>query len=139
MSQQEPLQQLDLYLHYRHCHLLQETLPEWMLLQWEDQIHYDLMMCPTQCWRNSSFSYKISFFFAFLFFCVVTRTVGSNGPLPSIVQATESISESGIRLREAVHDSEVGERDDKVYDDDNDDDDNDDVFTIRNNQPTWAG
>ena len=85
------------------------------------------------------FSYKITFFFAFLFFGVVARTVGSNGPLPSIVHSTESISESGIRLREAVQDSEVGEWDDEVYDDDDDDDDNDDVFTIRNNQPTWAG
>ena len=52
---------------------------------------------------------------------------------------TESVSESGIRLREAIQDSEVGERDNEVYDDDNDDDDDDDVFTIRNNQPTWAG
>ena len=73
------------------------------------------------------------------YFGVVARTVGSNGPLPSIVLATESISESGIRFREAKQDSEVGEWDDKVYDDDNDDDDDDDVFTIRNNQPTWAG
>ena len=51
-----------------------------------------------------------------------------------MVRATESISESGIRLREAVQESEVGEQDDEVYD--NDDDDDDDVFTIRNNQPT---
>ena len=79
------------------------------------------------------------FFFAFLPLGVVTRTVGSNGPLPSIVRATESVSQSGIRLREAVQASEVAEQDDEVYDDDDDDDDNDDVFTIRNNQPTWAG
>ena len=82
---------------------------------------------------------RFFFFFAFLFFGVVARTVGSNGPLPSIVRATESISESGIRLREAIQDSEVAERDDKVLDDDDDDDDDDDVFTIRNNQPTWTG
>ena len=77
---------------------------------------------------------RFLFFFAFLFFGVAARTVGSNGPLPSIVCATESVSESGIRLREAVQDSEVGEQDNKVYDDDDDDD----VFTITNNQPTWA-
>ena len=75
-------------------------------------------------------------FFTFLFFGVAARTVGSNGPLPSIVCATESVSESGIRLIEAMQDSEVMEWEDEVYDDDNDDDDDDDVFTIRNNQPT---
>ena len=82
---------------------------------------------------------RFLFFFTFLFFGAVARTVGSNRPLPSIVRATESVSESGIRLREAIQDSEVGEQDDKVYDNDDDDDDDDDAFTIRNNQPTWAG
>ena len=112
-----------------------------MLLQWEDLIHCDLMMCLTQCLRNSSSLTRLLFFFAFLFFGVVARTVGSNGPLPSIVHSTESISESGIRSREAVQDSEVGERDDEVYNDDDGDNgnDDDDVFNIRNNQPTWAG
>ena len=80
---------------------------------------------------------RFLFFFAFLFFDVFARTVGSNVPLPSIVCTTESVSESGIRLREAIQNSEVGEQDDEVYNDDNDDDD--DVFTIRNNQPTLAG
>ena len=51
-----------------------------------------------------------------------------------MVRTAESVSESGIRLREAVQESEVGEQDNEVCDDDNDDDD--DVFTIRNNQPT---
>ena len=78
------------------------------------------------------------FFIAFLFFGVVARTVGSNRPLPSIVSATESVSESGIRLIEAIQDHEVTEWDDKVYNNDDEDNDNHDVFTIRNNQPTWT-
>ena len=57
---------------------------------------------------------RLLFFFAFLFFGVVARTVGSNGPLPSIVRATESVSESGIRLIEAVRDHEVTEWDEEV-------------------------
>ena len=76
---------------------------------------------------------RFLFFFAFLFFGVVARTVGSNGPLP------ESVSESGIRLREAIQDSEVAEWDEEVYNDDDDDDNDDNVFTIRNNQLTWTG
>ena len=36
-----------------------------------------------------------------------------------------------------MQDSEVRVQDDEV--DDDDDNDDDDVFTIRNNQPTWAG
>ena len=70
--------------------------------------------------------------FPFLWFVAIT--VGSIVPLPSIVSTTESVSESGIKLREAKQDSEVRVGDDKVDDDDNEDDD--DLFTIRNNQPT---
>ena len=71
------------------------------------------------------------FFFTFFFFGVVAITVGSIVPLPSI---TESVSESGIKLREAIQDSEVWVWDDEV--DNDDDEDDDDLFTIRNNQPT---
>ena len=39
---------------------------------------------------------------------------------------------------EAIQDSEVTEREAEEYEDDDDDDDDDDVFTIKNNQPTWA-
>ena len=74
------------------------------------------------------------FFFAFLFFGVVAITVGSIVPLPSIASTTELVSESRIKLKEAIKDSEVWVWDDKVYDDDDEDDD--DLFTIRNNQPT---
>ena len=70
----------------------------------------------------------------FPFFGVVAITVGSIIPLPSIASTTESVSESGIKLREAIQDSEVWVWDNKV--DDNDDEDDDDLFTIRNNQPT---
>ena len=51
-----------------------------------------------------------------------------------IASTTESVSESGIKLREAVQDSEVQVWDDEV--DNDDDEEDDDLFTIRNNQPT---
>ena len=74
------------------------------------------------------------FFFALLFFGVVAITVGSIVPLLSIASTTESVSESGIKLRGAVQDSEVRVWDDEV--DDDGDEYDDDLFTIRNNQPT---
>ena len=85
-----------------------------MLLQREDPIQFDSMMCRTPCSRNSFFLRDFLFFFVFLFFGVVARTVGSNGPLPSIVRATESVSESGIRLIETVQGCEVTELDEEV-------------------------
>ena len=60
--------------------------------------------------------------------------VGSIIPLPSIASTTESVSESGIKIGEAIQDSEVQVLDDEV--DDDDDEDDDESFTIRNNQPT---
>ena len=60
----------------------------------------------------------------FPFFGVVGIAVRSIIPLPSIGSTTESVSEFGIKIREAIQHSDVWVCDDEVDDeDDNNDDD----------------
>ena len=99
-------------------------------------IHLGSKMSLNLCWQNSSFSYKIFFFFVFLFFVIAATSLGSTAPEYSFASTVESVSKSGIRIGEAIQDCEVWEEDDEEDDDDNEGDE--ESFTIRNNQPTAA-
>ena len=96
-------------------------------------IHLCLKTSLNPCWQNSSFSYDI-FSFSVSFFVVAATSLGPTGRVYSFASTVESISKSGIRIGEAIQDSEVWEEDDEE-DDDNDEGD-EESFTIRNNQPT---
>ena len=109
--------------------------------QWEhvQQVH---MICLGSkislnlCWQNFSFSYKIVFLFHFHFFVIAATSLGSTAPVYSFTSTVESISKSGIKIGEAIQDSEVWEEDEE--EDDYDDEDDEGSFTTRKNQPTAA-
>ena len=73
------------------------------------------------------------FLFHFPFFVIAATSLGSTAPVYSFASTVKSVSKSGIRIAEAIQDSEVWEEDDE--EDDDDDEDDEESFTIRNNQP----